>query len=76
MNGLFAIDDVRDADSMDNRNTVTEDQKRRYQDLLKSGAFEGDRQNKNRWWKSFTTKEQAEEGLRLMKNHADKVLDQ
>ena len=38
MNGLFAIDDVRDADSMDNSYTVTEDQKRRYQELLKSGS--------------------------------------
>ena len=74
MNGLFAIDDVRDADGMDNRNTVTEDQKREYQELLKSGAYEGDIQKMNKWWKGFTTKEQAETGLRVMKNHVDKVL--
>ena len=74
MNGLFAIDDVRDADSMDNRNTVTEDQKREYQELLKSGAYEGDIQKMNKWWKGFTTKEQAETGLKVMKNHVDKVL--
>ena len=74
MNGLFAIDDVRDADSMDNRNTVTEDQKRRYQELLKSGAYEGDIQKMNKWWKGFSTKEQAETGLKSMKNHVEKVL--
>ena len=75
MNGLIAIDDVRDADSMDNRNTVTEDQKREYQELLKSGAYEGDIQKMNKWWKGFSTKEQAESGLKVMKNHIDKVLN-
>ena len=75
MNGLFAIDDVRDADSMDNRNTVTEDQKQRYQELLKSGAYEGDIQKMNKWWKEFTTKEQAEAGLKVMKNRVDKILN-
>ena len=74
MNGLFAIDDVRDADSMDNRNTVTEDQKREYQELLESGAYEGEIQKINKWWKGFSTKEQAETGLKSMKNHVDKVL--
>ena len=74
MNGLFAIDDVRDADSMDNRNTVTEDQKREYQELLKSGAYEGEIQKMNKWWKGFTTKEQAETGLKAMQNHVEKVL--
>ena len=74
MNGLFAIDDVRDADGMDNRNTVTEEQKREYQELLKSGAYEGDIQKMNKWWKGFSTKEQAESGLKVMKNHVDKVL--
>ena len=74
MNGLFAIDDVRDADSMDNRNTVTEEHKREYQELLKSGAYEGDVQKMNKWWKGFSTKEQAETGLKVKKNHVDKQL--
>ena len=74
MNGLFAIDDVQDADSRDNRYTVTEDQKRRYQELLKSGAYEGDIRKMNNWWKSFNTEEQAESGLAHMKDHVDKVL--
>ena len=74
MNGLFAIDDVQDADSMDNRNTITEDQKRRYQELLESGAYEGEIQKINKWWKAFSTKEQAEAGLVHMQNHVDKVL--
>ena len=76
MNGLFAIDDVRDADSMDNSYTVTDDQKKRYQELLKSGAYSGDIQKMNKWWKGFSTKEQAETGLVSMKNHVDKVLEQ
>ena len=74
MNGLFAIDDVQDADSMDNRNTVTEEQKREYQELLKSGAYEGDIQKMNKWWKGFSTKEQDETGLKTMQTHVDKVL--
>ena len=73
-NHLFLIDDVQDADSGDNRYTVTNDQKTRYQELLKSGAYEGDIQKMNKWWKGFSTKEQAEEGLRVMKIHVEKVL--
>ena len=68
------IDDVQDADSMDNSFTVTEEQKRRYQELLKSGAYEGDIQKMNKWWKGFSTKEQAESGLIAMKNNVEKVL--
>ena len=75
MNGLFAIDDVQDADSMDNSYTVTNEQKARYQDLLNSGAYEGERKKINDWWKGFTTKEQAETGLKTMKNHVDKILN-
>ena len=71
---LFLIDDNQDADSIDNRNTVTEDQKREYQELLKSGAYEGEIQKINKWWKAFSTKEQAEAGLVHMQNHVDKVL--
>ena len=74
MNGLFAIDDVRDADSMDNSYTITDNQKQRYQDLLHSGAYEGEAQKMNKWWKGFTTKEQAEVGLKAMQSHVDKVL--
>ena len=76
MNGLFAIDDVQDADSMDNSYTVTNEQKARYQELLQSGAYEGEKNNINKWWKGFTTFEQAETGLRNMENHVDKVLTQ
>ena len=75
MNGLFAIDDVQDADSMDNSYTITDDQKRRYQDLLHSGVYEGEHRKMNKWWKGFTTKEQAEEGLKAMQAHVDKLLN-
>ena len=75
LSGLFCIDDCQDVDSMDNNFTVTEDQKRRYQELLSSGAYEGERQKINKWWNGFSTKEQAETGLKSMKNHVDKVLN-
>ena len=55
--------------------TITDEQKTRYQELLKSGAYEGDIQKMNKWWKGFTTKEQAETGLKAMQNHVDKVLE-
>ena len=74
LSGLFCIDDCQDVDSMDNVYTITEDQKRRYQELLRSGAYEGELQKMNKWWKGFTTKEQAETGLVSMKNQVDKVL--
>ncbi len=74
MNGLFAIDDVRDADSMDNSYTISDKQKSEYQKLLHSGAYEGEIQKVNKWWKGFTTKEQAETGLVHMRNHVEKTL--
>ena len=74
MNGLFAIDDVQDADSMDNRNSITDDQKTLYQELLNSGAYEGEKQKVNKWWKGFTTREQADKALNHMQAHVDKVL--
>ena len=49
MNGLFAIDDVKDADSMDNRYTITDKQKERYQELLNSGAYSNDKAKINKW---------------------------
>ena len=58
---------------MDNRNTVTEDQKTEYQELLNSGAYEGEKQNLNKWWKSFTTFQQAQTGLEHMKKHVNKM---
>ena len=73
-NLLALCGEERDVDSGDNRYTVTNDQKTRYQELLKSGAYEGDIQKMNKWWKGFSTKEQAEEGLRVMKIHVEKVL--
>ena len=71
MNGMFAIDDVQDADTMDNRYTVTDEQKTRYQELLNSGAYENDKRKANDWWKGFTTLEQAEAGLRSMQKQVD-----
>ena len=71
-NGLFAIDDVADADSMDNTYTITEGQKARYQQLLNSGAYEGKKADANKWWKVLTTKEQADAGLLQMENNVNK----
>ena len=72
MNGLFAIDDVKDADTMDNSYTVTDEQKTRYQELLNSGAYENGKRKVNDWWKSLTTYEQAESGLNHMENIVNK----
>ena len=70
-NGLFAIDDVKDADSMDNTYTITEGQKAMYQELLNSGAYEGEKQKINKWWKTLTTEPQAKAGLHRMQDHVD-----
>ena len=72
MNGLFAIDDVADADSMDNRYTITEEQKVRYQELLSSKFYDGKRRQTDKWWKEMTTKEQAESALNHMLNAVKK----
>ena len=72
MNGLFAIDDVQDADTMDNRYTVTDEQKTRYQELLQSGCYNGDKKRINEWWKGLTTLEQAEAGLKSMEKVVNK----
>ena len=61
--GLFAIDGNQDIDSMDNSYTITNEQKEKYQELLQSGAYNGDKQKVNKWWKGLNTFEQAESGL-------------
>ena len=71
-NGLLAICDVADADSMDNTYTITEGQKARYQELLNSGAYEGKKADANKWWKGLNTKEQADAGLLQMENNVNK----
>ena len=75
MNGLFAIDDVQDADTMDNTYTVTDEQKTRYQELLNSGCYDGERAKINKWWKGLTTFEQAQAGLKTMENHVNKIME-
>ena len=72
MNGLFAIDDVADADSMDNRYTITEEQKVRYKELLISKFYDGKRRQTDKWFKEMTTKEQAESALNHMLNAVNK----
>ena len=72
MNGMFAIDDVQDADTMDNTYTVTDDQKTEYQELLNSGCYEGEKVKVNKWWKGLTTFQQAESGLEHMRKIVDK----
>ena len=75
MNGLFAIDDVKDADSMDNRYTITDKQKERYQELLNSGAYSNDKAKINKWWKGHTAYEQAESALNHMQKHVDAFIE-
>lgn len=71
LGGLFIIDDNRDVDSMDNTYTITDEQKSEYQSLLKHKLFNGTRHETNRWWKNFTTIEQAESGLQVMRKRVD-----
>ena len=75
ISSLLCIDDNQDPDSMDNSYTVTNEQKTRYQELLNSGCYEGEKNNINKWWKGFTTFEQAETGLKTMENHVSKLTE-
>ena len=59
----------------DNRYSVTEEQKERYQKLLNSGVYDGEKLKTNNWWKEFTTYEQAEAALVHMENRVDKALE-
>ena len=68
---LFLIDDNQDADSRDNTYTITDGQKAMYQELLNSGAYEGEKQKINKWWKTLTTEQQAQAGLVRMQDHVD-----
>ena len=63
-NGLFGISDEQDPDSMDNSYTITDEQKAKYQAILQSGYFDGEKNKLNSWWKKMTTKQQAETGLK------------
>tara|TARA_Y100000310_G_scaffold16903_1_gene16823 strand:+ start:2945 stop:3556 length:612 start_codon:yes stop_codon:yes gene_type:complete len=74
LSGLFICDDCVDVDSMDNSYTVTDEQKTRYQELLNSGAYKGEKNNINKWWKGFTTFEQAEKAIGHMEKHVDKIV--
>ena len=72
---ICCLCDSRDADTMDNSYTVTDEQKTRYQELLNSGCYEGEKANINKWWKGLTTFAQAEEGLKTMENHVNKLTE-
>ena len=55
-----------------NTYTVTDEQKTRYQELLQSGCYNGDKKRINEWWKGLTTLEQAEAGLKSMEKVVNK----
>ena len=72
LSSLCCIDNSEmDIDSMDNTYTITEGQKAMYQELLNSGAYEGEKQKINKWWKTLTTEPQAKAGLHRMQDHVD-----
>jgi len=75
MNGLFAIDDVQDADTMDNSYTVTDEQKTRYQELVNSPPYSTIKKKTNDWWKGITAYAQAEEGLASMQRQVDDYIE-
>ena len=71
LSSLCCIDNSEmDIDSMDNTYTIKDGQKAQYQELLNSGAYP-EKAKVNKWWKGFTTFEQAESGLEHMRNHVD-----
>ena len=55
--------------------TITDEQKEEYQQLLNSGAYEGDKQKINKWWKGLTTFEQGNAGLKHMQKHVDAFIE-
>ena len=75
ISSLLCIDDNQEHDSMDNAYTVTDEQKTRYQELLQSGCYDGEKANINKWWKGLTTYEQAEKGLQTMQTHVNKLTE-
>ena len=75
LSGLFCIDDCQDVDSIDNRYTVTDGQKAKYQEFLNSGAYNNDKKKMNEWWKGLTTFEQAESGLRNMEKIVETYIE-
>ena len=72
---IYAGEDVPRASDIGNEYTITDEQKEKYQELLNSGAFEGIKMQTNKWWKTFSTKEQAQEGLKVMQSKVDKTLN-
>ena len=72
---IYAGEDVPRASDIGNEYTITDEQKEKYQELLNSGAFEGVKMQTNKWWKTFSTKEQAQEGLKVMQSKVDKTLN-
>ena len=75
ISSLLCIDDNQEIDSMDNSYTITDEQKERYQELINSGAYEGQKKKVNDWWKGLTTFEQAEAGLKHMGSHVEAYIE-
>jgi len=69
---IYAGEDLPRSNDIGNDYTITNEQKTRYQELLNSGAYEGEKLNMNSWWEGFTTKEQADSGLRVMLEYVNK----
>ena len=69
---IYAGEDLPRSNDIGNEYTITNEQKARYQELLNSGAYEGEKMRMNKWWKGFTTKEQADSGLKVMLEYVNK----
>ena len=50
----------------------TDADKEAFQELLQSGAYNGDKTKINNWWKELSTKEQVESGLAHMAKQVGK----
>ena len=73
--GISSEVEADDFSEKPNAYTVTDVQKTKYQELLNSGAYEGDKQKINKWWKGLTTEQQANAGLNSMQKHVDAYIE-
>ena len=75
--GIGIEDSFASADEVKNAQfqqeySITDEQKTMYQELLHSGAYNGDKNKINSWWKELRTFQQAESGLAHMVKHVTK----
>ena len=67
-----SADEVKNAQYQQSYYMKTDADKQVYQELLQSGAYNGDKTKINNWWKELATKDQVEAGLAHMAKQVGK----